>query len=72
MDEVLSERDFADKVQWEGSLVDAFIYGLTPANCEPGDLRDLLAPAFEAYLALDKASAGVVDYIEEIIYGEEE
>lgn len=71
-DEVLTEYQFAEKIDWEGSLVDAFVYGLTPSNCEQGKLQDLLVPVYEAFLAFDKSSSAVINYLDGIYEQEDE
>jgi hypothetical protein len=63
-EEILTEQAFAQKIEWEGSLVDAFVYGLTPDNCEQGKLKDLLVPAYEAFLEFDRQACYVSNYID--------
>lgn len=39
-DKPMTEEDFAEKVQWEGGVIDALEYGLKAEHVEPGDLRN--------------------------------
>ena len=35
-----TEKEFAQKIDWEGGVIDALEYGLKSTDVEPGDLRD--------------------------------
>lgn len=37
MAEPMTARHFAEKVQWEGGIVEALDYGLTPDHIDPND-----------------------------------
>lgn len=37
---MLTEEEFIGKVGWEGGVIAALAYGLKPADCEPGEVRD--------------------------------
>jgi hypothetical protein len=46
---MMTESDFAAKVEWEGGVIDALEYGLLPGDVEPGQLHDAWAALYAKY-----------------------
>ena len=61
----LTEQEFADKVEWEGGLLDLLIgYGLTYENVEEGILRDMLENIAPLIAELEHQTWAIEGYLE--------
>lgn len=64
----MTEQEFAQKIDWEGGILEALGYGLRPDDAPPGELRDAwaeLRAAFEDMRPLVRRVEGILDRIED-------
>lgn len=63
-DEMYTKEEFFGKIEFEGGIVEALVYGLKSADCEPGDARNLWEKLETAYSQLDP----LVDEFYDLMY----
>lgn len=65
----MTEQEFANKIEWEGGILDALDYGLTPEDVEGGELQDAWRTLYIRYTASLKPA---VERVQELLWGLEE
>lgn len=69
---VMTEAEFAAKIEYEGGPLAALEYGLTPEHCAPGELHDLWQNLFRKYEGMYRDLGAIYGYFDTIDYDEDD
>lgn len=66
MEDLMTEEEFAGKIEWEGGVLEALSYGLKWESCEPGELRTMWKSLQAAYDGIHPLLQNVYEYFDGI------